>query len=107
MSYEEEEVTCEEEDTHTRAVTFENVWGAPSHNNAQKSWPDYYRDPCICNRWPFSSARGSGASVSTSAEVVFNIGNTHTHTHTHTQYWKHTHTHTHTQYWKHTHTHYI
>ena len=63
MSYEEEEVTCEEEDTHTRAVTFENVWGAPSHNNAQKSWPDYYRDPCICNRWPFSSARGSGARV--------------------------------------------
>jgi hypothetical protein len=26
-------------------------------------WPDYYRNPCICNRWPFSSARGSGARV--------------------------------------------
>jgi hypothetical protein len=23
----------------------------------------YYRNPYICNRWPFSSARGSGARV--------------------------------------------
>ena len=29
----------------------------------QQIWPDYYRNPCICNRWPFSSARGSGARV--------------------------------------------
>ena len=28
-----------------------------------KIWPDYYRNPCICIRWPFSSARGSGARV--------------------------------------------
>ena len=24
---------------------------------------DYYRNPCICNWWPFSSARGSGARM--------------------------------------------
>jgi hypothetical protein len=29
----------------------------------QQIWPDYYRNPCICNRWPLSSARGSGARV--------------------------------------------
>ena len=26
-------------------------------------WPDYYCNPCICNLWPFSSARDSGAGV--------------------------------------------
>jgi len=35
-------------------------------------WPDYYRNPCICNRWPFSSARGSGASADMYDEDVRN-----------------------------------
>jgi hypothetical protein len=26
-------------------------------------WPDYYRNPCMCTGWLFSSARGSGARV--------------------------------------------
>jgi hypothetical protein len=29
----------------------------------QQIWPDYYRNPCICNRWPCSSARVSGDRV--------------------------------------------
>ena len=33
----------------------------PERSLDEWTWTDYYRNPCICNRWPFSSARGSGA----------------------------------------------
>ena len=40
-----------------RAIQF------PERSLDEWTWTDYYRNPCICNRWPFSSARGSGARV--------------------------------------------
>jgi hypothetical protein len=29
----------------------------PERSLDEWTWTDYYRNPCICNRWPFSSAR--------------------------------------------------